>query len=114
MLTIDLGSNKALEPTSGPLAIRTTGRVQQIESVRKACYFNNRAVCFLKLIESKIESVLSFALKKGRDSTFLLLRLSYYYCERGPLAAQLDRSRTLVTFAVMDICCGCIFLYLDS
>ena len=80
--------------------------------MRASFYF--RAIWCLILIESKIESVLSFALKKGRDSTFLLLRLSYYYCERGPLAAQLDRSRTLVTFAVMDNYCGCFFLDLDS
>ena len=41
--------------------------------------------------------MLSSALIKGRDSTFLLLRLSDYYCGRGPLAAQLDRSASLVS-----------------
>ena len=50
-----------------------------------------RDVCIQQQIESEIESVLQTALKKGGDSFFLLPRLSKCYCERGPLAAQLDR-----------------------
>ena len=42
--------------------------------------------------------MLSSALEKGRDSSFLLLRLTNCYCGRGPLAAQLDRSLALGAF----------------
>ena len=35
--------------------------------------------------------MLPSALEMGMDSIFLILRISYCYCGRGPLAAQLDR-----------------------